>query len=130
MKNTVRCYHCGNEYSDKEVKEIISCGHCHKQMKINEKSEKRFRIVRYLFVLTICLVIAFCMNMATGNNFIGLLITLGIAMLLANSSDKWCLKLTDMVFGLEYEEYTPVKISNKDRIKMENQKKKKGLFKK
>jgi hypothetical protein len=92
-------------------------------MKINEKSQKRFRIVRYMFVLAVCLVIAFCMNMATGNNYLALLVTLGIAMLLASFSDSWCFKLTDVLFGLEYEEYTPVKISNKDRIKMENQKK-------
>lgn len=128
MKEIIRCYRCGKEYDRKDLKEIISCGHCHKQMKINEKSEKRFKIVRYMFVLSICLVIAFFMNMATGNNLLGLLITLAIAMIMANSSDKWCLKLTDMIFGLQYEEYTPVKISNKDRIKMENQNKKKGLF--
>lgn len=130
MKETIKCYRCGKEYDRKDLKEIISCSHCHKQMKINEKSQKRFRIVRYMFVLAVCLVIAFGMNMATGNNYLGLLVTLGIAMLLANFSDRWCLKLTDVLFGLEYEEYTPVKISNKDRIKMENQKKKKELFKK
>lgn len=130
MKETIKCYRCGKEYDRKDLKEIISCAHCHKQMKINEKSQKRFRIVRYMFVLAVCLVIAFCMNMATGNNYLALLVTLGIAMLLASFSDSWCFKLTDVLFGLEYEEYTPVKVSNKDRIKMENQKKKKGLFRK
>ena len=130
MKETVKCYRCGKEYDRKDLKETISCSHCHKQMKITDKTGKRFRMMRYLFVLAICLIIAFCMNMATGNNYLALLVTLCIAMLLANYADKWCLKLTDMIFGLEYEEYEPVKISNKDRLKMEAQKKKKGLFRK
>ena len=130
MHNIVKCYRCGKEYDPKDHKEIISCSHCHQQMKINERSQKRFRIVRYGFVLTICLAIAFTMSVTVGTNYLSLLVMLGIAMLLANVADKWCLKLTDLIFGLEYEEYHPVKISNKDRIKMENQKKKKGLFKK
>ena len=53
-----------------------------------------------------------------------------VAMLLAYVADDWCLRMTDMIFGLEYEEYHPVKMSNKDRIRMENQNKKKGFFRK
>ena len=129
MKEMIKCYHCGKEYDRKDLKEIISCSHCHKQMKITEKSAKHFRMTRYLFVLAVCLVIAFAMNLATGNNYLSLLATLCIAMVLANYADNICFKLTDRIFSLEYEEYSPVKISNKDRIKMKNQKKKKGLFK-
>ena len=130
MKEKVKCYRCGKEYDGQDVKTIISCSHCHQQMKITEKSEKRYRLMRYLFVLCICLVIAFCMTGVTANNYIALFVTLCVAMLLANFADDWCLKLTDMFFGLEYEEYHPVRMSNKDRIRMESQNKKKGLFRK
>lgn len=130
MKKPVKCYQCGKQYELKasEAKEIISCSHCHKQMHIDEASKKKFRLVRYLFVLVICLLIALGMNMVTNNNYTILLVTLMIAMIFANYSDKWCLILTDMIFGLSYEEYVPVKYSKKEIRKMRSQKKK-GLFK-
>ena len=99
MKNNIKCYQCGKEYDieTKNVKEIISCGHCHKQMRIDDRSKKKFRLVRYLFVLLICY------------------------------ADKWCLILTDMIFGLTYEKYEPVKMTKKEIRKSRTQKK--GLFK-
>ena len=62
MKNTVKCYRCGKEYDHKLVKEFISCSHCHQQMKIDEKSEKRYSFMRYVFVLCAvrCDVIGLC----------------------------------------------------------------------
>jgi len=58
------------------------------------------------------------------------LVIMSVAMIIANYSDRWCLMLTDKIFGLEYEEYHEVKISNKDRLKQEAARKKnrKGLF--
>lgn len=129
MKKTLKCARCGKEFDERVVgsKEIISCDHCHLQMKIDEKSQKRFRMVRYFFVLLVCIIIAFGMSMATTSSYIILLGVMSIALLIANFSDSWCLKLTNLIFGLTYEEYHPVKISNKDRLKQEY-KKKKGLF--
>ncbi len=114
----------------REIKETISCSHCHQQMKISEKSQKHFRIVRYLFVLGICLLLAFSMNLVSTKNYIVFLATLVVAMMIASVSDRWCLILTEWIFRLEYEDYHPEKISNKDRIKAESRNKKKGLFKK
>ena len=130
MKKTVKCYRCGKEYDSKDRKEMISCSHCHQQMKITAKTESHFRFMRYLFVLAVCLAIAFAINLFTNNNYLALIATMAVAMLMANFADSWCLKLTEMIFGLEYEEYHTVKMSNKDRIRMEGQKKKKGLFRK
>ena len=129
MKNNIKCYQCGKEYDieTKNVKEIISCGHCHKQMRIDDRSKKKFRLVSYLFVLLICLAIALSMNQATNNSLMILMVTLMIAMIFANYADKWCLILTDMIFGLTYEKYEPVKMTKKEIRKSRTQKK--GLFK-
>ena len=75
MKSVVKCYRCGKEYDEayKKVKEVISCSHCHQQMKFTKKTQTRFQIVRYLFVLSICIVIAFGMNLVSKDNYLILL---------------------------------------------------------
>ena len=54
---------------------------------------------------------------------------MGVAMVIANFSDNWCMLLTDRIFGLQYEEYHLEKISKKQQRKERNTKKK-GLFSK
>ena len=119
MKSVVKCYRCGKEYdlNSKNIKEIISCSHCHQQMRFTEKTRKHFRLVRYFFVLFICLFLAFGMSLVTQNNYIVLLVMMGVAMIIALYSDKWCMVLTDRIFGLNYEEYHPEKISKKQQRK-------------
>lgn len=132
MEKILKCARCGKELDKKKIgiKEIISCDHCHLQMKISEASQKKFRIVRYMFVLLVCLVISLGMSFMTTNTLLILLVIMSVAMIIANYSDRWCLMLTDKIFGLEYEEYHEVNISNKDRLKQEAARKKnrKGLF--
>jgi len=129
MKETVKCSRCGKEFDfrGKKVSEMISCDHCHLQMKISEKTQKHFKLVRYLFLFGVCLVIAFGMNAVTQNNYLLLLATLFVAMFLSSFADHLCLYLTDKIFGLQYEAYQPVKISKKEKRK-QNTEKKKGLF--
>ena len=130
MKKIVKCYRCGKEYESGKLKEIISCSHCHQQMKITRKTENRFHFMTYLLVLVVCLSVALIISLITDNSYLTFVVTMAMAMLMASFADKWCLKLTHLLFGLEYEEYHPVEMSNKDRIRMESQKKKKGLFRK
>ncbi len=129
MKSVVKCYRCGKEYDldNRNIKEIISCSHCHQQMKFTEKTRKRFRLVRYFFVLLICLMLAFGMSLVTQNNYIVLLVMMFAAMGIAGFSDRWCMVLTDRIFSLEYEEYHPEKPSKK-QLRKERSTKKKGLF--
>ena len=132
MKSVVKCYRCGKEYdlNSRNIKEIISCSHCHQQMRFTEKTRKHFHVVRYFFVLIICIALAFGMSLVTKNNYIMLLAMMGIAMLIAGVSDNWCMLLTDRIFGLQYEEYHEEKISKKQQRKERETKKKKGLFSK
>ena len=130
MKSEIKCYRCGKIYvlNYKTLKEVISCGHCHQQMKITVKTQKKLRLMRYMFVFVICMVIAYMMSNVSDNSLFLLLITLSIAMILANFSDRLCLYLTDRIFNLEYEEYHP-EVKTKKEIRKEKSKKK-GLFNK
>ena len=131
MKSVVKCYRCGKEYDEayKKVKEVISCSHCHQQMKFTKKTQTRFQIVRYLFVLSICIIIAFGMNLVSKDNYLILLATLATAMGVSLYADQLCLNLTGAIFGLEYEEYHEEKKTKKE-IRKERNKPKKGLFRK
>ena len=129
MKEPVKCYRCGKEYdlSGKNLKEIISCSHCHQTMRISERSQKRFKVIRYLFVLILCMILAFGMSFATQGTLLILIAVMSLAMLVANYSDRLCLRLTDMIFGLEYEEYHEKQYTQKE-IRKQKANKKKGLF--
>ncbi|MBO7698022.1 MAG: hypothetical protein J6S38_03175 [Erysipelotrichaceae bacterium] len=129
MKEPVKCYRCGKEYdlSGKNLKEIISCSHCHQTMRISERSQKRFKVIRYLFVLILCMILAFGMSFATQGTLLILIAVMSLAMLVANYSDRLCLRLTDMIFGLEYEEYHEKQYTKKE-IRKQKANKKKGLF--
>ena len=131
MTKTVKCARCGKELvlEGKQIQETVSCDHCHLQMRISEKSQKQFRNVRYFFVFLICIIISLGMHAFTQNNYLILLVMLGIVLLLSNYSDHWCLLLTDKIFSLKYEEYHPVELTKKEKRKQNQQKKqKKGLF--
>ena len=127
MKNQVKCYRCGKIYDLKasQVREIISCDHCHQKMKISAKTEKRFRIMRYLVIFLFCLLLAFLMNILSVSNYFAIIIILFLALLLADYADHACLLLTDFFFGLEYEEYHEVKKTKKEIRKEREAKEKK-----
>ena len=132
MGSMIKCYRCGKQYDlgYKNIKEIISCDHCHQQMKISDKSLKKVRLIRYVLVLILCLIIAYFMSDFSNNSkLLLLLITLSFAMLLAQFIDRICLYLADTIFHLQYEEYHPVKKSKKEIRKEKNNSKRKGLFK-
>ena len=98
-------------------------------MKFTKKTQTRFQIVRYLFVLAICIVIAFVINLVSNDNYLVLLATLAVAMGVSLYADQFCLNLTGAIFGLEYEEYHEEKKTKKE-IRKERSKPKKGLFRK
>lgn len=129
MTKDVKCYRCGKEIdlSGKNVREIVSCSHCHQKMKISEKSQKRFRLMRYLFVFAICMILAFGMSYASQGTLVILIVVMSLGILAANYSDHFCLMLTNMIFGLEYEEYHEKQLSKKE-IRKQKTEKKKGLF--
>ena len=129
MREAIKCYRCGKEYdlSGKDLKEIISCSHCHQKMRITQDSQKRFRIVRYFFVLAVCLVLAFGLSFASQGTFLILIAVMSLAVLLASYSDHVCLILTDRIFGLDYEEYHEPQFTKKE-IRNQKTQKKKGLF--
>ena len=131
MKNHIKCYHCGKEreLGYKEIREVLSCDHCHQKMRIDQKTQKHFRIMRYLFVLVICLVIAFCMSRASASSYLVLLAVMSAALILSLYSDRLCLILTAMTFGVHYEEYHPAVKTNKE-LRKERKQPKKGLFRK
>lgn len=131
MTKIVKCARCGKEmhFTGKQIQETVACDHCHQQMKISEKSGKRFRTVRYFFMLLVCIIIALGMHSVTQNNYLILLAMLSVVLLLANFSDHWCLLLTEKIFHLEYEAYQPVELSKKEKRKqIQKKKQKKGLF--
>ena len=105
MKNEIKCYKCGKPYdlNYKTVSEYISCSHCHQQMKINERTEKKFRLVRYFFTFFICLILAFLMSFFSINYFLMIFIILSGMLVFAQFADQACLFLTDKIYGLEFE---------------------------
>lgn len=127
MKNEIKCYKCGkiHEIAYKDLKETISCSHCHQQMRINERSEKKYKLVRYIFIFVICLFLAFLLNIFSVNYFLMLFVILSLMLVFAQYADKVCLILTDMIFGLQYEEYHPVVKSKKEIRKERDAKDKK-----
>lgn len=131
MKNNVKCYRCGKEYefTYKNVSEIISCNHCHQQMCFTKETKKHLKLIRYIFVFLICLAIAFGMSRVSKNDYVVMLGTMMVAMLIALYSDRICMYLTMKIFGLEYEEYHPEKKTKKE-IRKERNQPKKGLFRK
>ena len=131
MKNNVKCYRCGKEYefTYKNVSEIISCSHCHQQMCFTKETKKHLKLIRYIFVFLICLAIAFGMRREKKNDYVVMLATMMVAMLIALYSDQLCMYLTMKIFGLEYEEYHPEKKTKKE-IRKERNQPKKGLFRK
>lgn len=135
MKKEINCYRCGKTYdlNYKNVSEIISCSHCHQQMKVNKKSEGRIRLMRYLFVFLICLIFAGGTYYLIDDKLLVLVIVLTAGLLLANIADKVCIVLTYWLFGLEYEEYHEEKKTKKEIRKEnidKNKKKEKNFFKK
>ena len=126
MKNNVKCYRCGKEYefTYKNVSEIISCSHCHQQMCFTKETKKHLKLIRYIFVFLICLAIAFGMSRVSKNDYVVMLGTMMVAMLIALYSDRICMYLTMKIFGLEYEEYHPEKKTKKEIRKERNQPKK------
>lgn len=134
MKKEIKCYRCGKVYdlSVKNVEEVISCGHCHQQMRINKKASRRLIILRYLIMFLICLLIVVVLNKFTDNMILPMFISLLVMMLIANYIDPFCLKIVYLIFGLEYEEYHEIKKSKKEIRKeniKKNKKKNKSLFK-
>lgn len=131
MKNNIKCYRCGREYefTYKNVSEIISCSHCHQQMRFTTETQKHLKLIRYIFVFLICLAIAFGMSRVSKNDYVVMLGTMMVAMLIALYSDRICMYLTMKIFGLEYEEYHPEKKTKKE-IRKERNQPKKGLFRK
>ena len=130
MKSIIKCYRCGKDYDlkYKDVKEVISCSHCHQKMRFDAKTKRHFKIVRYLVVLIVCLGMAYGMSLVSQNNYVMLLVSVAAGVVFAGYSDQACTRIVDRTFGISYEEYHPQTVSRKQQRKADS-KKKKGLFK-
>ncbi len=110
MKITNKCYHCGKEYpafTYKTVSEVISCSHCHKSMRIDKATNRKYQTVRFVLVMLFCFVIMSIMALISTNIMLNFAVVMIAAVLLAGESDRICLFVTNKLFGLSYEEYHP-----------------------
>ncbi len=133
MKKEVKCYRCGKVYdlSRKNIQETISCSHCHQQMHIDTKTERRCRIMRYLLIAFISLAVVYGSNVLTNNSLLVMFTAFILAILIGTYSERLCLLIVNLIFGLNYVEYHEIQKSKKELRKERLQKnKKKGLFNK
>ena len=129
-RQELRCSRCGNVIkTDSKAKEVVSCGHCNLKMKIDDNSQKKYRLIRYLFMLMVCIILAFGMGMVAKSNYLVLIVTMSFALLFANYADKLCLNLTDKIFGLTYSEYFPEKIKKEEKERRKEKQKQKNIRK-
>ncbi len=129
QKEAVRCYHCGKIYdlSKDTIREVISCSHCHRSMKLDRKSERRFNIVRYFLVLFISMNVIVLLTLLLKNTLLVMLASFALAMLLTSSTEHLCLRITHSLFGLTYEEYHPEEIERLEKEEDRQREKKKRL---
>ena len=121
MNKEISCYRCGKKQTltYKTLAESIHCDHCHSSMRLSDKSNRRYKAVRYAFVFIVCLVLAFGISMFEKRNYVVLMLVFVATMALATFSDHLCLGLTWLMFGLEYEEDHP-----EERAKLRKQQEK------
>lgn len=133
MKKEVKCYRCGKVYdlSRKNIQETISCSHCHQQMHIDIKTDRRCRIMRYLLIGFISLVVVYGFSLLTSNSMLVVFMAFVFAILIGTYSERLCLLIVNLIFGLNYVEYHEIQKSKKELRKERLQKnKKKGFFNK
>ena len=129
QKEAVRCYHCGKIYdlNKDTIAEVISCSHCHRSMKLDKRSDRRYNAVRYFIVLFVCMNIVVLLMYLLKNTTLVMIASFGCAVLLTSFTEKFCLRLTNSLFGLTYEEYHPEEIEKLEREQDREKEKKKRL---
>lgn len=116
-KNSVKCPRCGKEY-DLTLKQIfkgVSCPHCNKKMMMDDKTKKRLKYIRYVFVLGVSIATMYplvkLMEDLDGVTMFIVLGMLAVVFALAQVADKVCGYILYHTFGFTYVEYVepPVK---------------------
>lgn len=118
MKNIAKCPRCGKEekVTFKTVRQEVECSHCHKKMTIAKKNVIELTVFKYLFVLLIALLLVTILQIMKVQSIITyLLCVLVLSFLLASISDKVCLKIVYLLFGVEYIEKKEEKHERKNR---------------
>ena len=110
-KNLVKCPRCGIEYnvSLSNVYKGVTCPHCNKKMTMDDKTKKRLKYTRYIFVLLVSITTMYPLVKLTEDlDGISLFIVMGmlaIVFALAQVADKVCGFLLYHTFGFSYVEY-------------------------
>ena len=110
-KNSVRCPRCGKEYSLtlKEIFKGVSCPHCNKKMMMDDKTKKRLKYIRYLFVLGVSIATMYpLVKLMEDLDGISMFIVIGmmaVVFALAQVADKACGFILYHTFGFYFVEY-------------------------
>ena len=116
-KNFVKCSRCGNEYnvSLSNVYKGVSCPHCNKKMTMDDKTKKRLKYTRYVFVLLVSIATMYPLVKLTEDlDGISLFIVIGmlaVVFALAQVADKVCGFLLYHTYGFSYVEYVAPPVS-------------------
>lgn len=123
MTRSVKCYRCGQpiELNYKNIRQTISCSHCHAKMTYDLRSIRKLKMVRYLFVLAVAaFLVAGFMQVQNMNSYTLLIVTCMCAIVISLWADKLCLYISYYLLKGEYVEYHP-----DDKRKMPVKKKRK-----
>ena len=110
-KNSVKCPRCGKEYALtlKQIYKGVSCPHCNKKMMMDDKTKKRLKYIRYIFVLGVSIATMYplvkLMEDLDGISMFIVIAMLAIVFALAQVADKVCGFLLYHTFGFNYVEY-------------------------
>lgn len=110
-KNRVKCPRCGTEY-DLTIEKIfkgVSCPHCNKKMMMDNKTKKRLKLFRYIFVCAICLIVMFSvkesLEKSTAFGLLLVIALLAVMYTLSQYADRLCGRILFHTFGFSYVEY-------------------------
>jgi len=128
-KNVIVCPKCGKEHKItlKEVSEHYQCGHCNKKMCFDEKTVRKLKYIRYVFVFAICAILMFALqDLEKVSSYVLLGVVIIAATFISAVADKLCVKLLYLTFGCTYMEYVE-KPKTKNVVKKKTDEKKKGF---
>ena len=122
-KNIVTCPRCGTQYEltiDKVFKGV-TCPHCNKKMMMDNKTKKRLKLIRYVFVLVICLIVMLpTKSVLEKSEALGILVVVGLLALmytLSQFADRICGRILFHTFGFNYVEHVDIPVQEKKKEK-------------
>ena len=104
MKNDVKCYRCGTPIvlNNKTIGEVVTCPHCQGKMSLDKKTNRWYKVYRYVFILLVSLLLIFGLFQVTTNFIILILACILISFFISSVADGVALWLTYKTVGLSY----------------------------